>query len=111
MSPYLAHLIGDYIFQTDYMAVGKKRSSWICAFHVLLYIVPFLCCDLSWWQLVAIGIQHFAQDRTNFIVCLMILKGSGKFAEPPMAPWSIIITDNIVHVLWIAWIVELGKVF
>jgi len=105
MSPYLAHFIGDYLLQTDWMAVGKKRSTWICVAHVTAYMVPFLFCDLSFWQFQAIWFQHFFQDRTNFIVWLMRMKGSPNFAEPPMAPWSIIVTDNIIHILWIAFVV------
>lgn len=100
-----AHLIGDYLLQTDKMAEGKKRSSWICLLHVLTYMIPFLWCNLSVCQFLLIGIQHFLQDHTTFIVWFMHIKGSTKFTEPPMAPWSIIVTDNIVHILWIALVV------
>ena len=41
MDWFLAHLAGDYIFQTDFMASGKKTKSWICAVHVLFYLLPF----------------------------------------------------------------------
>ncbi len=101
-----AHLIGDYLLQNDWMAAGKKRSYWICVAHVTAYMVPFLFCDLSFWQFQTIWFQHFIQDHTNFIVWLMRLKGSAKFAEPPTAPWSIIVTDNSVHILWIACVVR-----
>ena len=106
MNPYLAHFIGDYLLQNDWMAAGKKRSYWICVAHVMAYMIPFLFwVDLSLWQFLAIGIQHLLQDHTNFIVWFMRVKGSAKFAEPPMAPWSIIVTDNIIHILWIAFVV------
>jgi hypothetical protein len=99
-----AHLIGDYIIQNDWMALGKKNKSWICAVHVLAYLVPFLFCGFTWWQLLAIGVQHFVQDRTNIVVWLMKVKGSGGFISPPCGPWSIIVTDNIIHILFMAWI-------
>lgn len=102
-----AHLIGDYLLQSDWMAKGKKVSSWICLAHVATYMIPFLFCGLVWWQLLLIGIQHFLQDRTAFIIWLMKIKGSAEFAKPPMAPWSIIVTDNIVHILFIAFVVYL----
>ena len=102
-----AHLIGDYLIQNDWMAKEKKRSSLICAYHVLLYLVPFLFASLTWWQIALIGVQHFIQDRTNIVVWLMRLKGSENFTRPPFAPWSIILTDNILHVLFIAWIATL----
>ena len=106
-----AHLIGDYIFQNDWMATGKKQKSWICGIHVLLYLLPFLFCDFQWWQLALIGIQHFLQDRTGFVVWFMKVKGQAQFASPPMSPWSIILVDNIIHVLWIGvvgspWLVQ-----
>jgi hypothetical protein len=106
MNWIIAHLIGDYILQNDWMATGKKQKSWICAVHVLTYLVPFLFCDFKIWQIALIGIQHFAQDRTNFIVWFMNIKGQAKFASPPMAPWSIILTDNIIHILWIYVIIN-----
>ena len=102
-----AHLIGDYLLQNDWMAFGKKQKSWICAVHVAAYMVPFLFCGFVWWQLAIIAIQHFAQDRTGFIVWLMKIKGSEKFATGPCSPWSIIVTDNIIHILTIAVVASL----
>lgn len=105
-----AHLIGDFILQNDWMALNKKKSSLHCSIHIGCYMVPFLLCGLMWWQLVLIAVQHFIQDRTNFVVWLMKIKGSDKFAEPPMAPWSIVVTDNILHICWMALVVWLPKV-
>lgn len=102
-----AHLIGDYLIQTDWMAIGKKKSSWICAVHVLTYLIPFLFCGLEWWQLALIGVGHFAQDRTGFVVWLMKVSGSAAFATGPCAPWSIIVTDNVLHILWMAAVAAL----
>jgi hypothetical protein len=102
-----AHLIGDYLLQNDWMAFGKKQKSWICAVHVAAYMVPFLFCSFSWWQLAIIAVQHFAQDRTGFVVWLMKIKGSEKFATGPCSPWSIIVTDNIIHILTIAVVASL----
>ena len=106
MSWIYAHLIGDYLFQSDWMASGKKVKSWICFVHVLTYLIPFLFTDLSLWQIGAIGIQHFVQDRTNIILWIMKVKGSEAFSKPPCGPWSIILTDNIIHILFIALIAQ-----
>ena len=103
-----AHLIGDYLLQNDWMAAGKKRSSWICTIHVLTYMVPFLTCGFAPWQLATIAIQHWLQDRTNFVVWLMRATGQEAFASPPMAPWSIIVKDNILHILWLALVASAG---
>lgn len=103
MNLIIAHLIGDYIIQNDWMARGKKRSSFICLIHVTTYLIPFLFTDLLYWQIILIGIEHFLQDRTNIVYWTMKIKGSELFAKE-LAPWSIIITDNIYHILFIIWI-------
>jgi hypothetical protein len=88
------------------MALNKKKSSYVCAAHVLAYMVPFLFCDITWVQMELIAVQHFVKDRTGFVLWIMKIKGSARFAEPPMAPWSIILTDNILHILWIALVMR-----
>ena len=104
MNVYLAHLVGDYLIQNDWQAEGKKKSSWICTFHVLTYLIPFWLTPLSWWQIVLIGVEHFVQDRTTVVLWFMRVTGHEKFAQPPCGPWSVIVTDNILHILFIAWI-------
>lgn len=100
-----AHLIGDYILQTDWMALNKKQKTIPALVHVLLYCAPFVFCSLEPWQILLIGIQHFIQDRTNFVIWFMKIKGSKKFASGPCAPWSIIVTDNVLHILWIGFVI------
>jgi len=105
MGWFLAHLIGDYLCQKDWMAQRKKMSSWVCLFHVVTYMLPFmLLAGWAWYQLLAVGIQHFIQDRTNIIVSYMKWSGNAAFAGPPCAPWSIFLVDNIVHILFMAWV-------
>lgn len=106
----LAHFIGDYILQNDAMAMNKKKSDWYCSLHVATYMLPFLLCGLNWWQFLLIVAQHYLIDRTNFVVWFMKFKGSGQFASGPCSPWSIIVTDNILHILWIAFIIWLPSV-
>jgi len=102
-----AHLIGDYLLQNDWMAQNKKVSSLHCAVHILVYMLPFLFCGFLWWQLAIIALQHYAVDRTNFIMWFMKWKGSEKFATGPCFPWSVIVTDNITHILTIAFVASL----
>ncbi|MHC1623023.1 MAG: DUF3307 domain-containing protein, partial [Candidatus Methanospirareceae archaeon] len=85
---YIAHLIGDFLLQNDWMAKGKKSSSLICAAHSATYTLPFVLCGLAWWQLLLIGGQHFLQDRWSFVSWFMEKTGKGEFAKPPMSPWS-----------------------
>ena len=97
-----AHLIGDYLLQNDWMAKRKKTSSLVCAVHIVTYMLPFFFVEANWWQMTAIAVQHFFQDRTHVIVWLLNHTGKADFAKPPMAPWSIIVVDNIIHVLFIS---------
>lgn len=109
MSWLIAHLVGDFILQNDWMAEGKKRSSWICAAHVAAYMLPFLLIGLTWWQLALIALQHWLQDRWTFIPWYMQACGKQVFAEPPLAPWSHIVLDNIFHLAWIALVIWAGN--
>ena len=106
LSPIIAHLVGDYILQNDYLALNKKKSSIVCLLHVLSYMVPFLLCGLTSLQLSLIAVQHYIIDRTNFVLWFMDWKGSESFARGPCAPWSVIVMDNIIHILWIYFVVN-----
>lgn len=100
----LAHFLGDFIIQNDWIAAHKKTNSFACLIHVLTYLIPFLFCDFTVFQLFLIGIQHFFQDRTKFVEYFMDLKGSAAFRKN-LGPWSVIVTDNILHVAWIQLVV------
>jgi hypothetical protein len=63
----IGHLLGDYIFQNTYLALGKARSSWICALHCLIYTI--MVTLTTWpsihavtWSLF-IFVSHFVMDR------------------------------------------------
>lgn len=101
----VSHLVGDYILQNDYMAKNKKISSAVCGLHAATYILPFAFCGLSAYQLVLIALQHYLQDRTNFVIWFMSKSGKSDFSKAPLAPWSIFVVDNTFHLLWIAIVV------
>lgn len=107
----LAHLIGDYVLQNDWMATNKKRRDLPCMVHAILYTIPFLFCSMQPWQLLAIMVQHFLQDRTDFVVWFAKAKGSGPFVDPKgiFFPWSIVALDNVLHILFIALVVWIGS--
>jgi hypothetical protein len=106
-----AHLIGDYIIQNDWMAQNKKKSDLHCAIHVVTYMIPFLLCGLNWWQMLLIAAQHYHSDRTNFVGWFMEIKGSKMFRDGPLFPWSWVVVDNVIHILWMAFVVHLGKFY
>lgn len=107
----LAHFIGDFIIQTDWMARNKKTNHVACWVHSITYIIPFLPLMAlgftSWWQLALVASQHSLQDGTDFVLWFMKKTGSEGFTKAPMAPWSVIIVDNILHISFMALVFSL----
>ena len=96
-------MVGDYILQTDYMAVNKKKDSIPCAVHCLIWTVAVLVCSWTFnpWLALWLFATHFAIDRSSFIVWWMTnISGQKGFAEK-LAPWSIITVDNVFHLVTI----------
>jgi hypothetical protein len=59
----VAHLVGDYVLQSDWMANKKTRYSIPAAVHALFYTLPFLFITLSWQALLIVAVSHFVIDR------------------------------------------------
>jgi uncharacterized protein DUF3307 len=72
MTQIFAHLIGDYILQSDWMAMNKSKRTWPCLVHVLLYTSCFLFLTTSWKALLVIGGVHFILDRWPVIIRRLI---------------------------------------
>ncbi|MBC8105775.1 MAG: DUF3307 domain-containing protein [Anaerolineae bacterium] len=100
----VGHMVGDYLLQNDWLAEGKKRSSLICALHCAIWVLSVCVATSCWipWVIAFLFITHFAQDRTGFVRWYMVAIGQDKFASPPMAPWSIIVVDNVFHLVALA---------
>ncbi len=105
---FIAHLIGDFILQNDWMAGKKKNSSLACFIHVFIYLFPFLLCSLEWWQILLIGMQHFLQDRTGFVFWWM-----KEWKHVPIDYWNELplYVDQSFHLVWIQIVVILGPIF
>ncbi len=59
----VAHAIGDYILQSDWMASEKTKKTLAALAHVATYTLPFLFLTLSWKALLFIAGTHFIIDR------------------------------------------------
>lgn len=122
----LAHAIGDYVIQSDWMANEKTKRSAAALAHVLAYALPFLFLRPSHAALAVIVSTHFVIDRwrlARFVVWAKNIalcppsyenargdagpqfawsncKGTGYPSErhPWMAVWLLIIADNVLHV-------------
>lgn len=103
----LAHFIGDYLLQNDWMAQNKKKSSLVCTIHVTLYCLPFLFCDIGLIAFLAIYSQHWIQDRTKFVS--WYCRKFGVFQselKTDALPWGHFIVDNVFHVIWVWMVIE-----
>ena len=80
----LGHLVGDYLLQTEWMAMNKSKNTWegwlACTIHCLLY--SFAVCLLMWdfdpiW-FVAVFLSHFPIDKFKLTEYYMhYIKGKG----------------------------------
>ena len=107
MNWLIAHLIGDYLRQSDWMAMNKKKSSLPCLVHCLIYTsVVWTLTAWPMWALVVIFATHFAIDRTWFVKWFMSLY-SVRFIDEPFWPWSYVIVDNTWHLI-VSFVISLA---
>lgn len=70
----VAHLIGDYVIQSHWMAI-KKTSEWVPAIvHGVTYTLPFLFITLNPVALLIIGGTHIIIDRFRLAKYLAFAK-------------------------------------
>jgi membrane-bound metal-dependent hydrolase YbcI (DUF457 family) len=109
----VCHLIGDYVVQSDRMAVDKTSKSLWAALHAVTYTAPFLLITRSLPALLFIAGTHFVIDRWRLAryVCWAKNAVGGSYApwsdcsatgyhkDRPawLAVWLLIICDNTMH--------------
>ena len=104
----VGHLVGDYLLQNDWMALNKRKSTLPCAVHCTLWTFA-VCAFAGWSSIPAIAVlwgTHFVQDRTGIIKIWMTkINRQQEFVKPPTAPWSLIVVDNVWHIVavWVVW--------
>lgn len=106
----LAHFIGDFLLQNEWMAINKKKDSFACSIHVLCYMIPWLFTSVTFDQFVLIAFQHWLQDRTTFVA--WYCKTFGSFQNElkmNSLPWGHFIVDQIFHVIWILIVLNFVK--
>lgn len=70
----LAHLAGDYVIQSDWMATQKLTRWWPAIVHGVTYTLPYLLVTQSPWALLIIGGTHVVIDRFRLAKYLVWLK-------------------------------------
>ena len=113
----LAHLVGDYVIQSDWMA-NEKTKRWFPAWaHAVTYGLPFLLVTQSPLALAVIVMTHAVIDHyrlarhvgwaMNFLapgsdwLTWSECSGTGYHKDRPpwMADWLMIIADNTMHLI------------
>ena len=103
----VGHLVGDFLFQNDWQALNKKKSTYHCLVHVTIWTFSVMLFT-GWWSIPVflwLFATHFAIDRTQFISKWMEFMGQKSFRDN-LAPWSSIVVDQVFHILtlWIVYI-------
>lgn len=112
----VAHAIGDYVLQSDWMANEKTKKSVAALAHVVTYTAPFLWLTRSPLALAIILGSHFVIDRWRLARYVCWAKNwlapernrpwsecsaTGYSPDRPawLAVWLLIIADNVMHVV------------
>lgn len=106
----LAHLIGDYVLQSKWMATNKSTQSFPAFIHVLFYTLPFCFLTTNVYALSLILGTHFLIDRFSIAkhicklrnyICPMRLWFDLKEDNTPawISFWLMVIIDNTMHLV------------
>lgn len=115
----VCHLVGDYILQSDWQALGKTRDFRIAWIHGFLYALPFLFLRPSVNGFLLIWLSHAIIDHYRLAKYVCWLKNylappsewprnswkecdwSGYRADRPdwLKGWLMFIADNTMHIL------------
>lgn len=120
-TPELAHLLGDYVLQSDWMAQEKTTAHLPAAAHAATYAACFLPLTRDPRALAVIAGSHFVIDRWRLARHVIWVKNqaaprrhrypwhdnnaTGYQANRPdwLAVWLMIAADNTLHLLINRW--------
>jgi len=100
-SQLVAHLVGDYLLQSHWMATEETRSMTAAMLHSIAYTTPFWFITTDWRALVMIQVGHFVLDHWRLARYVVWLENGFPDSVPPwLAVWLLIIVDNLIHLIW-----------
>ena len=117
MLQLILHLIGDYLLQSDWMALNKTKCSKAAAAHAVTYSLPFLLICPSAEAFLVICITHFFIDRFRLARYVVFAKSrlgpkkywhkwedckeTGYHKDVPqwLSLWLLVACDNTIHLL------------
>jgi hypothetical protein len=96
------HCLGDFFFQTDFMAKGKSKSNWILSYHIAIYTLPMLL--LGWRFALVNALVHWGID---WVTSRMT---SRLWAEGNVRVFFIVIgVDQALHYTVLIWTAALCR--
>ncbi len=108
MLQLLCHLVGDYLLQTERMALNKSKDSLICITHCITYSLPFAYfLHLSYASVLLIFSSHFILDR--FSLAKFFCKFRNMYVdcidEHKVCEITGLRSDRIESIKWLVYIV------
>lgn len=98
----IGHLVGDYLFQVDWMAQNKKKHWLPCLTHCVVWTFwVWVFSGVGWPVALFLFACHYLQDGSHAVSWWMKFIGCSGFMNPPLAPWSLIVVDNVWHIVQI----------
>lgn len=108
----LAHLVGDYVLQSHWMATEKVKRWAPAMAHGATYTLPYLLVTRSLLALAVICVTHVVIDRYRLARHVVWAKnqvaprgyrpphtatGYADDVPPWLAVWLLIVVDNTMH--------------
>lgn len=106
----ITHWIADFVFQTNYLAQNKSKSSFVLLAHCVIYSLLFIPFSLYYfeittaiWFLVITCFLHFYVDyNTSRITSRLQAQGRlGSDTVPNFGMFSIIGLDQLLHYVFL----------
>lgn len=115
MEQLLAHAFGDYVLQSDWMALKKRASLLVALIHATAYGLPFLLLQPSMLAWLVIVLTHAVIDHLGLAKYVCFAKNylaprsewpkwedvnaTGYHKDKPtwMSTWLFILADNAMH--------------
>lgn len=97
--------LGSYNQEVSWIKglVDWKTGNIACLVHCFFYTIAVICFNPHWITLAGAlicGVIHYPVDRFRLAAWWMKnVSWQTQFATGPLAPWSVILVDNIFHLI------------
>ena len=102
----MAHMVGDYLFQSDYLAMNKGKDNYILLAHSILYTVGvmfvayIMSIEISLYGLMILSVLHFPIDY---------IKARG-ITPKYLGSKNALILDQLIHYLTLLFVLSIWLV-